>query len=209
MKFLIAGDAHGNDGLKDAEAWAVREGADALIVVGDVWDIHKNRKISTHFIRGNHENEKLWARPWRGKNVTTHEDYESFMLGGVRFGVLGRMDYKSFLRLTARGMWVGDPHNAAFYEREDFAEKLGGSDVLLLHAPPAPYPFNGEEAGSEYLTRVVDTLKPKLVFHGHMHEARFSPGIYGLPPCDPNFRDRGYALLDTETLKVEFEEVMS
>lgn len=207
MRLLIAGDAHGNDGLREAETWALREDVDALIVVGDVWDIHKDRKLPTHYIRGNHEQEKLWARPWRGKNVTSHEDYTRFALGDRVFGVLGRMDRESYIKLVARGWWVGDPNNATFYEHEAFAEKLAGTEVLLLHDTPRPYPFNGEEAGSEYLTRVIDTIKPKLVFHGHMHEARLRPGIYGLPPCDPSFRDRGYALLDTETLEVEFKEV--
>ena len=106
---------------------------------------------------------------------------------------------------------------------------LGGSEVLLFHDAPFPFilghrplPSNPnwvggmpveytEVVGSEYLNEVVRAVHPELALHGHMHllDIRYigKTRVIGLPPIDPDFAQRGYAILDTETLRCEYKDL--
>lgn len=210
MRILVTTDPHGHSGIKRAERWAKREEANAVIVTGDCWDIHFHRKLPFHFIRGNHEQEALWARYRQdAENVTRHEDYTTFVLGGRKFGVLGRMNKEAFDRMGAQGWFLGNPNNATFEEKpvEEAAKIFEGCDVLLFHDSPYPFLIKGEKAGSKYLTKVAELVQPKFVFHGHMHvehdRMMGNVRVIGMEPCDFGADMRSYYLLDTEDLTVE------
>jgi Icc-related predicted phosphoesterase len=185
-----------------------------------------------HVVLGNHERWDRLAQGKIGDNITVHRNYTKFDLGGRSFGVLGQIDDTPVVRdLIENGLWLGET-DKIFFERlegQRVRDALGMSDVLLFH--DAPWPFilghrplpmdpnwkgaggidRPEIVGSEYLNEVVRTVGPKLAFHGHLHllDIRYigKTRVYGLPPIDPNFEHRGYALLDTETLRVEYHDL--
>jgi predicted phosphodiesterase len=188
-----------------------------------------------HVIQGNHEKWELWDRDYFGPKIIGHLDYSVFELGGKKFGVIGRIDdIPEVRRLMADGLFLGEPLDRIFFERktmEQVKTLLGGCDVLLFHDAPRPFVLGHRPVpdappgewigagpvsdpliiGSDYLAAVVRTIKPKLVFHGHMHITDIRhigwTHVYGLPPIDPRFRDRGYAVLDTKTMTVTYKEL--
>lgn len=240
MKILIVGDCHGFGGMISAAHLAVDLKADAIIALGDVWDTDlsiagedgKSAGPPFHFVLGNHERWDRLAANKIGDGLVLHLDYTKFELGGVKFGVIGRIDDTPRVReLMEKGLWLGDP-TKIFFERlegQQIRDLLGGIDVLLTH--DAPWPFvlghrpvpttpgyvgvakvmkmpDSEIIGSEYLNEVIRMLQPKLHFGGHMHllDIRYigPTRSYNLPPIDPDFLHRGYVLLDTETLKEQY-----
>jgi len=236
MKLLLVGDAHGFSGMISAAHLAVDIGADAIVALGDVWDVDLEiqigeRQIPFHVIPGNHERWDLWAKGKFGKGIIPHTDYMTFELGGKKFGVIGRIDDTPKVRdLMGQGLFLGDPFKI-FFERlegQKVRELLGGIDVLLTHDAPWPFilghrplpttPYRGagpiehtEVTGSEYLNEVIRTLNPKLAFGAHMHQLciRYigQTRVIGLPPIDPGFQHRGYAILDTDTMRTEYVDL--
>jgi len=215
--------------------------ADAIIALGDVWDVDLNLFIAGedgknavppfHVVLGNHERWDLLARNKAGENITVHRNYTKFRLGECTFGVLGQIDDTPKVRDLMEYMSLGEP-DKIFFERlegQRVRDALGSSDVLLFH--DAPWPFvlghrplpkdpnwkgagqldRPEVVGSDYLNEVVRTVAPKLAFHGHMHllDIRYigPTRVYGLPPIDMNFQRRGYAVLDTQTMRAEYHDL--
>lgn len=214
MKIWIDTDPHGMAGISAGEKLALNRGITARICLGDVWDVNHARRIDTHYIHGNHEKDEHWAR--QVEKVTLHADYSTFQLGGLKFGVLGRMDedviqdaIKADPRLSILDKILGHPNNRSFAKRQDASQLLKGCDVLLFHDSPAPYVGSGFVGGSPYLRDILETVQPKYVFHGHIHQlqTRRWKGIeiIGLPPIDPVYVQQGWAILDTETLDVFVE----
>lgn len=208
-KIFIDTDPHGAVGLRQGEVIAMNIGIAKRICLGDIWDANQSRAIETHYIRGNHERDEYWTG---ADNVTLHADYSTFIIDGVKFGVLGRMDPNIYARLRDR-LWLGHPSNACFTERPDASQLLKGCDVLLFHDTPYPFVANQHMAGSEYLTGIMETVRPKLVLHGHMHQLQTRRWgdieIIGLPPIDPTYNQMGWATLDTEYLTVNIETNVS
>ena len=205
MKILITTDAHGWGGFTRAQQWAKFEKVKAVIITGDCYNVGSNCEIETHCIRGNRENEAEWSH--RGKNVVLHEDFTQFSLDGLKFGVLGRMDETSHAHLSH--LYLGEKHNRAFEHRSDGSQFLAGSDILLFHDAPKPFIIHEEMRGSLYLTSILETVRPYAVFHGHMHQ--FQPRIIndiqvvGLAPCDPDFKEVNYAILNTSELTIDLK----
>lgn len=210
MKVFIDTDPHGSEGIRQGEVMAMNHGITQRICLGDIWDANQARAIKTHFIRGNHEKDAFWAE--ERENVVLHPDYSTFLIGNVKFGVLGRMDPNIYAQLRTT-LWLGHPDNATFTMRNDASQVLKECDVLLFHDSPYPFVANGHMAGSQYLTDIMDTVKPKLVFHGHMHQLQTrrwnGVEIVGLPPIDPTYVQQGYAVLDLEHLFVHIETWMN
>lgn len=207
MKILIAADAHGIAGIVAAEKAALARGIPSVVIAGDVWDVNHARRLDTHYIRGNHERDEYWGD--QVDNVTLHPDYSTFLLGGLKFGVLGRKDPDVVDEVLKKrpDVWLGHHSNRSFVKRDDAAQLLAGSDVLLLHESPWPFVGNGWVGGSGFLKDLVETVRPQVVFHGDMHQLQTrrweGVEIIGLPPIDPEYVQHGYAVLDTETLDVE------
>ena len=193
----------------------------------------KNAVPRCEVVLGNHERWAQVSANKVGEGITLHHNYTKFELGGRTFGVLGQIDDTPVIRdLIENGLWLGEI-DKIFFERltgQQVRDALGGSDVLLFH--DAPYPFvlghrplprdpnwkgaggvdrGREVVGSDYLNEVVRTVEPKFAFHGHLHllDIRYigRTRVYGLPPIDPIFESRGYALLDTETMRVEYHDL--
>lgn len=219
MRIVVTTDAHGTNGVTAAHRMGIWEEASAVIICGDVWALpYKPTVVPIHAIRGNHEPvgmDTWWAKGRGTGGMHLHDDYTTFTLGGLRFGVIGRMDEGTHKHLnpldapptkgmpiTKPGMWLGDPSNRAFEPMplDEVAELFEGCDVLLFH--DSPHPFDERGAGSHFLTDVVKAVKPLAVFHGHMHKERRrlvdDVMVVGLPPCDPAFADTVYAVLDTD-----------
>jgi len=243
-RILLVGDCHGYAGFLEIAKIIQTEKPDAVIQLGDAWDIPdqaSNFGAPIHIIPGNHEQWDVWAKALAMKKSTEpnqsiilHWDYETFVIDNVKFGVIGRItDSRKVRDLQAKGLFLGEGPNKYHAELDGHTmrQKLGGSNVLLFHDAPFPFVFGraanphdirntnsyiawiGERAdiaGSDYLANVIKSLKthPKLAFHGHMHLTciRYvgQTLVWGLPPIDPVFLVRGYAILDTATLSVQF-----
>ena len=210
-------------------------GADAVIQLGDAWSVNLPNLDTPpfHVVRGNHELWQLWAKGQFGKNIIGHLDYTTFKLDKVKFGVIGGIDDTPKGRdLMEMGLDLGQAHDEIWFKRlegQQVRDALGGSAVLLTH--DAPFPFvlghrplpqmpgykgagevvRTEVVGSDYLNEVIRTIEPQYHFHGHMHllDIRYvaRTRVYGLPPIDPIFQRRGYATLDTETMRVQYVDL--
>ena len=209
MKIFIDTDPHGIAGISFGEKLAMSRDITTRICLGDIWDANHARRIETHYIRGNHENDKHWLNP--PKNVIYHEDYSTFVLDGIKFGVLGRADPVVTQRVLEErpNLWLGHPSNRCFQIREDASQLLKGSDILLFHDTPYPFVGSGWIGGSTFLKLLLLTVKPKLVFHGHLHQLQTrrweDTEIIGLPPIDPTYYQQGWCTLDTQTMDVQIE----
>lgn len=218
LKILIAGDSGQASGVRQVDEWMGKEGIIQGVILGDVWDVNTNVKNGTiAIIRGNHEIEKLWAGKKFGYGIVPHQDYTKFELGGKVFGVIGRMDEKAHQHLLKDGWHLGNAENRAFthHTMDVVRSYLKNTDILLTHDGPYPFllrdsAFEGAEVrGSLYLRDVLYIIQPKYNFHGHFHRYQertiADVRVFGMPCSDPTFNNRGYAILDTETMDVEIK----
>lgn len=243
MLVLVVGDCHGFAGMASAAHLAVELKVGAVVLLGDVWDVDAKIFIAGpnggnavppfHVVLGNHERWPVLAKnPDFHNNVTIHGDYETFSLGGRRFGVIGRIDDTPEAReLMDVGVWLGEA-DKIFFERLDgqrVRDALGSCDVMLSHDAPWPFTLgyrpipadpdykgawkvgDAEIVGSRYLTEVCRVVQPRYWFAAHMHllDIRYiyETRVYNLPPIDPSFKQRGYALLDTESMAAEYHDL--
>lgn len=204
-RVLVTADAHGSEGIRQAQQWANHANAHHIIILGDIWDIYMPMNTPTHYIPGNHENTRYdnwWNNPdINVQNVTLHDDYTQFEIDDVLFGVLGRMDEQSHAHmLTREDTNLGHPANRGFEHRplDEATYHLNESDIILYHDTPHPYNYgDGPPGGSPYLADVARDVNPRLVYHGHTHERRHRTlpesniVVRGLPPCDPVFYHSG------------------
>jgi Icc-related predicted phosphoesterase len=231
MKVLIVGDCHGYEGMLAANDLALDLDCDAVVQLGDCWRVEMSMDVPFHVIPGNHEQWRLWAEGEFGEKVIAHTDYTTFELGGRKFGVIGRIDdMPSIRQLMTGGLNLGEPDKIFFarLEGQQVRDALGESDVLLFHDAPFPFvlghrpvpnnpdwitagPRHPEIIGSPYLNEVVRAVHPTYAFHGHMHllDIRYigPTRVYGLPPIDPVFAQRGYAILETRTMRVRYVDL--
>ena len=114
--------------------------------------------------------------------------------------------------------WVPKLPRWAFYARPEAltarAELIPeGLDVLMTHGPPhragdfVPYnakyaekygvPLTGDHAGDSSLNEAIDRVQPRAVICGHIHEARgthFVEGVPGVPVYNVAAVDETYTL---------------
>ncbi len=94
----------------------------------------------------------------------------------------------------------------------DVVEKLRGRniDIPLIHETPYlpnPFPFMRGSFGSRTALKVIEIIKPRIVFNGHMHFGgykiyKFSFGtkyVY----IDSSQQNRYYVVLYTNNMKLE------
>ena len=156
--------------------------------LGDFWAFHggiEEFPVPVIFIGGNHE-------PWG--YLDEHRD-GGLLLKNVQF--LGRAGRTQVDGLRIGGVsgvfspkYFGQSHpqppypasqrkQATYYNEEDIDRALafGGVDILLLHNWPdlmnvarnTDWPAYWSSVGCEYLSMVVQALRPRWVFCGHMH----------------------------------------
>jgi Icc-related predicted phosphoesterase len=182
MKVLIAGDTHGAFWIGRVLAKADDIGADMAIVVGDCWDVHvrweDRYRTPVKFVAGNHEQPLFWeAGVAKGRCL---EDYSTFTIGGVKFGVIGKIDQDNHEHLRESLPWLYDalgPKPDIWMDKMplvDASKLFYGVDVMLTHDGPSPMEFRDpegmhRESGSKYLSDLLIEVKPKLLFHGHYH----------------------------------------
>lgn len=236
-EILVTTDAHGAGGMERAARWAETCVVDQVIVTGDIGDLMVDMPVTTHIIRGNHEKEAHWTdETYQGDELVLHEDYSTFEVEGVTFGVLGRMDERackvrpapSPYNIPPGYIWLGDARNRAFEHRDidDVVSEWQDVDVILFHDTPYPYNYGESEValsavddgGSPYLSEIVNRTDAELVYHGHTHEKLYrtlprmdEPPIHGLPPCDPTFQESGFEILklhEGEILNTEYHEAI-
>ena len=168
-----------------------------------------------------------------GRGLIGHKNYTKFEIDGRVFGVIGRIEDNEAVRtLMEVGIDLGDPEQIFFrqYEGQKVRDLLGGIDVLIGHDAPYPHVLGhrpvpkgtdyisagpvqkGHEViGSDYLNAVIETLQPKYYFGGHMHKLCIQDigqtRVYNLPPIDPRFQQRGYVILDTNTMRANYYDL--
>lgn len=155
---------------------------------GDFWAFYQGVEefpVPVLFVGGNHE-------PWGF--LDQHRDGGQ-LAHNVQF--LGRAGSTSVNGLRIAGVsgvysptYFGEPHpeppypvsrrkQATYYNQADIDRALavGRADILLLHNWPdlmnaardATWPSHWTQVGCGYLSLVVESLRPRWVFCGHMH----------------------------------------
>ena len=137
------------------------------------------------FIGGNHE-------PW---NYLDENKGGGILAPNIEF--IGRFGKKKFHNIKIAGLsgvyspkYFNAPHppvpyptnkrkQATYYNNTDIEQSFNfcGVDILLLHEWPSAMnnakienkPSHWRAVGSEYVSLVVDALKPRWIFCGHMH----------------------------------------
>jgi hypothetical protein len=156
--------------------------------LGDFWWFFLGKEqfpVPMIFIGGNHE-------PWN--YLDEHRD-GGILVPNIEF--LGRVGRREFNGLVVAGLsgvysskYFGKPHpavpypvsfrrQATYFNSQDInkASAFGRVDILLLHEWPSlmstaedkPWPSQWGQVGSDKLSFLVEFLKPRWVFCGHMH----------------------------------------
>ncbi len=219
-KILLGGDAHGERGIREILKEADKHGATHAIVVGDCWDVHydysKDYKAKPLYLAGNHEQPLNWEIS-RQFNRGVLENFSTFNLHGVMFGVIDRIDETNHAHLKETIPWLYDalgPKPDIWMDKPAIETlPFEGIHVLLTHDSPYPIEFvdpNGDThvSGSEYLRSVIEMYKPKYNFSGHYHGCNrrtiHDTDCVGLNQQNASKR-YGFskALLDTETMEIQ------
>lgn len=156
--------------------------------LGDFWAFHSGETqfpVPLIFIGGNHE-------PWlfldgHRDGGALAENVEFFGRVGLRnvdglriAGVSGVYSPKYFAELHPAPPYpVSQRKQATYYNQDDIERALGFGhvDILLLHDWPdlmnsardATWPTRWGHVGCKHLSRIVEALRPRWVFCGHMH----------------------------------------
>lgn len=109
--------------------------------------------------------------------------------------------------------------HASYFNSDDIDKVLefGKADILLLHEWPSlmngtrneEWPSHWGNVGSEALTEIVELLRPKYVFCGHMHaSARYQSGQTQIVCLSDFHRDpeNSFVVLDTLNWNCEYIE---
>ena len=153
MRFLIVSDIHGREEVLRS---LLSRDFDYLVILGDLTNRMREMHLfsmlppETLFIPGNNEKPELGVH---GKVVE---------ISGIRFACIGGS--------------LKTPFSTPFeLEEEDYKKisaELSDFDFLLTHSPPHGVldDVGGVHIGSKALRELVEKIKPKAVFTGHVHE---------------------------------------
>jgi Icc-related predicted phosphoesterase len=172
VKLLVLAD------IDDLRWQGGRGRADALLALGDMADdvilqaAEAWRTPAVFAVRGNHDSDAPFPPPVADLHLRTAE------LGGVRFGGLN-------------GCWQYKPRGSFLYyqeEAEAFLEAFPAVDVFISHNSPRRVHDreDGVHTGFSALNAYIERAKPRLLLHGHQHQARETRvgatrviGVYG------------------------------
>ena len=193
--------------------------------IGDFWIFNEGAEefpVPVLFIGGNHEPWNFLDQNREGGILAPNIEFLGRigmreMMGTRTVGLSGVYSQKHFN--TTRVEWpypISRRRLATYYNSEDLNEAtgFGKTDILLLHEWPSlmngarnkAWPSHWGTVGSEPLTELIELLRPKYVFCGHMHApAEYQNGrtqIVCLSDfhCDPI---DSFVVLDTLTWKCE------
>ena len=158
--------------------------------LGDFADFYTGKAVfpwSIWFIAGNHEPYGFLEQMPQGGQVTNNCYYlgrvGTVTLSGLKIvGVSGIYDPERFQKQRPDVSLISQSSNkkyVGFTEAEiNQAITFSSADILLLHdwpsgiiSPREAAKFGwSNEVGNEYASLLVESLKPKLVLCGHMHQ---------------------------------------
>lgn len=196
--------------------------------MGDFWVFHEGAErfpVPLLFIGGNHE-------PW---NFLDENSEGELLVPNIQF--MGRIGMREIMGTKIVGIsgvyspkHYNAPHpdwpypdsmrkEATYFNSEDCRKSVefGSTDILLLHEWPSlmngarnnGWPTHWNKVGAEPLTKVVELLKPKYVFCGHMHTfSRYKKERTEIVCLSDFHRDpeNAYMVLDTTTSKGSWHE---
>jgi Icc-related predicted phosphoesterase len=191
-----------------------------VVFLADVERAAANAGVTVYWLDGNHENHDLLSaivnRRTTPVPISKHVRYLPrgcrWEWAGVRFAAFGgafSIDRRN--RHLGQSWWHGELVTA------DDLETLGDEpvDVLLTHEAPAGFEFKynftippTDQATSDeqrrYIARAVTVTRPRLVIHGHRHQAHRTMlngvDIIGLSYDEDPDRDNAFYLLDLTTI---------
>lgn len=219
--------------LGDFGLWWGHEGIKFL---DEVNDYASKNGVQIFAIPGNHENHEYWdalythgpkSKGWAyvRSNLLIAPKVLDFMWGGKQFAVAGgavsidkayRLEYEAH-----KGKKIWSPNEQITDAEVDTLVKsrLGNGvpvDYLLTHDCSNRTPFKhrlkpdiDSQIHRQRIDRVLESLKPKFHFHGHMHEKYDWQNrvggddwtqTYGLE-CDNHFNSWGILDLETDEFK--------
>lgn len=226
MKVMVISDLHFDKrvihGIDESKVWSWLLGIvdyhkpDLLLSCGDwgtainyegFYDLLKRTIVLS--IYGNHENLDVLSRLYNVKTESylpvLMEDGRLYEISKLRIaGVNGNIHLK---KRTRKGVPRGKPDDFL-----DVAEKLRKIkiDVLLVHETsylPEQFPFMRDSVGARTSLKLIETVKPKLVFNGHKHSGGIK--FYNFPwdtkylYIDSSQAHKHYVLFYPEHSKIE------
>jgi len=226
MKVMVISDLHYEKrvfrGVDESMAWSWLMSIvdyhrpDYLLSCGD-WGSAVNevefyelfKKTVVLSIYGNHENLDVLTKLY---NIRVNEYLPILMEDGRVYEDAGlRVAGINGIMAKKRKLKKGVPRKTP----EDFLEvasKLRGKnlDVLLIHETPylpKLFPFMRDSFSSRTTLRVIEMIKPRIVFNGHMHSSGYK--IHNLRfgtkyvYIDSSQQNRYYVILYTSNMKLE------
>ncbi len=176
LRILAAGDLHGNFNIaKRLSVLAKKEGADIIILAGDIYGYEKGRsgildsfkkaRQKVLFVPGNCDFDEDIAKVGHGKNI--HNYYAIY--NGVGIVGIGSPNWK--LKLDA---------NDFTSIKENLSRIKSSKKILVshLHASGTAAEFSGIQ-GDKILRRAVNGTKPDLLISAHIHEGEGIEDVIG------------------------------
>lgn len=198
MKILHISDVHcSSSTLRELVR---RETSDLIVVSGDLECSEAvevleeaSKKVRVLAVPGNMDNPFI-SRMLESKGLNLdgkHVTIKEYVFAGV-----GGLNVKASIRML-----------------EEDLEDVGRVDFLISHLPPKNTKVDKAlgfiHAGSSEVRRFVEKWRPKAVFCGHIHESRGLDhvGETLIVNAGPLGVDGSYAVVDVETLNVEFKKL--
>ena len=158
MKLLVLAD------IDDLRWQGGRGRADVLLSLGDIADTvilqaaEAWRCPDILAVKGNHDSEAPFPLPISDLHLRSAE------LGGLRFAGLN-------------GCWQYKPRGHFLYyqeEAESMLDAFPAVDVFISHNSPRGVHDreDGVHTGFNALNSYIERVKPRLLLHGHQHQAR-------------------------------------
>ncbi|MGC8691579.1 MAG: metallophosphoesterase family protein [Thermoplasmata archaeon] len=204
MNILVMSDLHSRINYFIIDDLVKKHSAGIVFLLGDLTNFGppeivldlKSGLVDVIAIPGNCDPVQVLDFIDRAKIINAHR--KKIIIKNFEIVGLGGSD-RDFVNM---GIYFDD--NDAY---EFLSKNLTTNSYLLLHQPPYGIldTVRTGNGGNRGIRKAVFEKRPRVVFSGHIHEARGMEDINGIKFINPGAaRDGNYAVFNTDTMNVEF-----
>jgi len=204
MKILVMSDLHSRVNYFLIDDLVRKHNAGLVLLLGDLTNFGppekvlelKSKIVDIVAIPGNCDPPEVLNVIDKAGLINAHK--RKIIINGLEIVGLGGSD-RDFVNM---GIYFDDDEAYKFLH-----ENLTENSYLMLHQPPYGIldTVRTGNGGNKGIRKAIFEKRPKVVFSGHIHEARGIEEIDGIKFINPGAAKEGnYVIFDTETMKPEF-----